>query len=151
MRDYTRTAERYFCQLPGVRSDIRQTDLLDSDKISWFRAADAVLLPFRAPEAVEPALSLLEAMACGAVTVATPAANRSGLIRHGTTGLLYDGPEQLAATLADVLDQRIGPAIGEHARLTVLERHSLATVAAAAQQLWLHLEERSRRKRDWRS
>jgi glycosyltransferase involved in cell wall biosynthesis len=145
---YRRAATRQLRAVPGLVAEVRQTDLTDADKVAWLRAADAVLLPFSAPEAVEPPLSLLEAMACGALPVVTPAANRSGLIRSGDNGLVYEAPAQLAAVLSDLLERGDGAVLGERARHAVLERHSPAAVAAAANALWARVEHTPGRSTD---
>jgi len=111
------------------------------DKIAWLHAADAILLPFLAPEAVEPPMTLLESMACGAVIITSPAANRSGLITSGSTGLVYHSPAELAHCLTEVLgNSQRAEMMGIQARQAVLERHSYAAVANVTADLWRRLE-----------
>jgi glycosyltransferase involved in cell wall biosynthesis len=136
-----RAAEQDLQGIPGVGVDVTLHNLQDVDKIAWLQAADAVLLPFLAPEAVEPPMTLLEAMACGALIITSPAANRSGLIVSGSTGLAYDSPDQLAGCLSDVLaNPQRSKLMGQQARQAVLERHSFDAVSNVAADLWRHLE-----------
>jgi glycosyltransferase involved in cell wall biosynthesis len=109
--------------------------------LAWLRAADAVLLPFVAPEAVEPPITLLEAMACGATIVASPAANRSGLIQSGVNGYVFHSPDEFARILSSAVSD-IGShlGMGEAARRTVLAHHSFEAVANASARLWQQVE-----------
>jgi glycosyltransferase involved in cell wall biosynthesis len=133
----SRLAEMKLRGLPGVAIDIRLGSLDESAKVNVFQAADAVLLPFTAPEAVEPPLTLIEAMACEATVLVTPAANRSGLIRSDHNGFVAETPVELAQQLAAVLHAPDGFAeLGRNARLSALERHSFAAVAAATSPVW---------------
>ncbi|MDQ6673871.1 MAG: glycosyltransferase family 4 protein [Chloroflexota bacterium] len=137
----SRVAERLLRDVAGVAVDVRLGSLAEPSKIALFRASDAVLLPFAATEAVEPPLTLIEAMACGANVVATPAANRSGLIRSGYNGFIGDTPAQFSARLADALALPRGTSrLGNNARRSVLDRHSFAAVGDATAGVWRHVE-----------
>jgi glycosyltransferase involved in cell wall biosynthesis len=127
--------------IPNVSVEVRMQNLEDPDKLAWLRAADAVLLPFVAPEAVEPPITLLEAMACGATIVTSPAANRSELIRSGVNGYVYHSADEFARLLSNVVSD-IGsqPPLGEAARRTVLAHHSFQAVAEATARLWQQVE-----------
>jgi glycosyltransferase involved in cell wall biosynthesis len=127
--------------IPNVSVDVRMQNLDDGDKLAWLRAADAVLLPFVAPEAVEPPITLLEAMACGATIVASPAANRSGLIQSGVNGYVFHSPDEFARILSSAVSD-IGShlGMGEAARRTVLAHHSFEAVANASARLWQQVE-----------
>jgi hypothetical protein len=59
--------------------------------------------------------ALLEAMACGAVPIVLNNPVESGIVQHGVTGFVVEGPETFAATVRYLLDhpeerQRIGEA-----------------------------------------
>src|SRR5262249_6391322 len=110
---------------------IELRDLDEEQKIALYCASDIVLLPFGAPVAVEPPLTLLEAMACQAVVAAAPAANRSQIIADRWNGIAYSSPEDLARHLAQLhaLGQPIQRALGAAARASVVERYSFASVA----------------------
>jgi glycosyltransferase involved in cell wall biosynthesis len=127
--------------IPNVSVDVRMQNLDDGDKLAWLRAADAVLLPFVAPEAVEPPITLLEAMACGATIVTSPAANRSGLIQSGVNGYVFHSPDEFARILSNAVSD-IGShlGMGEAARRTVLAHHSFEAVANATARLWQQVE-----------
>jgi len=121
---------------------LARADLADAEKILWFRAANVILFPFVAPESVEPPLTLLEAMACGATVLATPVANRSRLVEAGKNGLLYHDAEELVRKLALVSHpcrERLD-AMGAVARETVIKRHGFAVLSRAASDLWTRIE-----------
>jgi glycosyltransferase involved in cell wall biosynthesis len=125
----------------GVRARVELRDLEDNQKAALYSAADAVLLPFAAPVAVEPPLTLLEAMACGAGVVASPHANRSRIVAHEVNGQLFHSPEGLARALRLLagLDARWGAELGRAARATVEAGHSFGAAAASVGALWRSL------------
>jgi glycosyltransferase involved in cell wall biosynthesis len=130
----------------NILVDIRSGDLSDTQKVAWLQAADTVLLPFAVPEAVEPALTLLEALACGAVVVATRVANRSGIICDLKNGFIYDGPEQLADVLTTIFNGQGSPlSVAESARRTVEAQFSYAPVANSLERVWRQVERGSSR------
>jgi glycosyltransferase involved in cell wall biosynthesis len=122
----------------GAPLGVRLQDLDDEGKALAYSAADVVLLPFAAPVAVEPPLTLLEALSCGAAVLAAPDANRSGIVEHGRTGLTYDGPEQLAARLCEL--HALGPewraALGAAGRAEVVGRFGRAAALTALEDVW---------------
>jgi glycosyltransferase involved in cell wall biosynthesis len=142
LAECARIVEEELRDIPGVTVDVVLHDLDDAAKLGWLRAADAVLLPFMSPEAVEPPITLLEAMACGAMIISSPAANRSGLIQPGVTGQVYRSPAELAIMLSKTIDDAGGAqAIRAAARQAVLARHGFAAVAAATTELWQRVED----------
>jgi glycosyltransferase involved in cell wall biosynthesis len=111
--------------------------------VLWLQAADAVLLPFAHPESVEPPLTLLEALACGATIIVTSQANRSAVVRDGHNGYLYQGA-QLGAQLCKVFRQpEAQTMVAEHGRATVLSEYSFAATADATERLWRNVGERT--------
>lgn len=141
LRECSLAAERALTRLPGVRAEVRLASVDEKTKVTFLQAADAVLFPFEAPEVVEPPLTLIEAMACGATIIATPAANRSALIVSGHNGYICADQQQFAARLAQVLTCLGGNSVlPENARSSALQRHSFAAVGAATAQVWQHLE-----------
>ena len=130
-----------------VTTNVR--DLSDDEKALVYVAADALLLPFSAPVAVEPPLTLLEGMACGAIPLVAPFANRSSIVRQGVNGFEWDSAESLANTL--VVLTRCTPAertaISEHARHLAATGYSIATAGAALRDLWTAID-RSPRPRE---
>jgi glycosyltransferase involved in cell wall biosynthesis len=125
-------------------------DLTEEQKITLYSAADVVLLPFAAPVAVEPPLTLLEAMSCGAAVAVAPAANRSQLIADQGNGVVFGSPEQLAQRLAQL---HAGGAsyrarLGAAARASVIEQHSFVAVARSLAALWGRIEHRSATRKD---
>lgn len=129
--------------IPHADIQVACTNLNAEEKVCWLQAADVMLLPFLAAESVEPPLTLLEAMACGAVPLVTPVANRSALVESGRNGFVCTTSQELAAALASVFGTRAEgtlPAMQEAARATILQRHSMAAAAQAAMRLWDRLE-----------
>jgi glycosyltransferase involved in cell wall biosynthesis len=126
----------------GLQVDVRHQDLDDAQKAALYAAADVVLLPFAAPVAVEPPLTLLEAMACEAAVLVSPHANRSQLVSHWSNGALFHTPAELTARLRQL--HEFGPrrqsVLGAAARATVVGRYSIATAAQALAALWGSLE-----------
>jgi glycosyltransferase involved in cell wall biosynthesis len=122
----------------GAPMRVRLEDLADDRKALVYAAADVVLLPFAAPVAVEPPLTLLEALACGATVLVAPNANRSGLVEHGRTGMTYDGGEALAERLVEL--DALGPAgraaLGAAGRELVVGTFGHAAALAALERLW---------------
>jgi glycosyltransferase involved in cell wall biosynthesis len=120
---------------------VKLRDLSEEQKIALYCAADVVLLPFSAPVAVEPPLTLLEAMACQATVAVAPAANRSQLVANRWNGIAYSAPEQLAQQLVQLhaLGAPVQRALGAAARASVVERHSFAAVAQVLAGLWREL------------
>ena len=128
--------------IPGVTATINLADLTDSEKAAWFQAADLVLVPFTAPVAIDPPLTMVEAMACGALVLATPQANRSALIDTGCNGLLFETASDLAQALCTYhqRSQAWAAQLCRSARATVLQRHSFRAATEAMTLLWDKLE-----------
>jgi glycosyltransferase involved in cell wall biosynthesis len=122
---------------------VEPRDLSEEQKIALYCAADVVLLPFSAPVAVEPPLTLLEAMACQAIVAVAPAANRSQIVANRRNGIAYSSPEDLARRLTQLhaLDNPVQRALGAAARASVVERYSFAAVAQVLARLWRELGE----------
>ena len=126
--------------------DVNLEDLTEARKAELYSSADVMLYPYLRPVAVEPPLTLLEAMACEAVPVGTASANRSGVIVDGENGFIYDGTEQLTAQLARfaALGPRERARLGEAARRSIVERFGRAATATQLERLWGELAERRR-------
>ncbi len=122
---------------------VEPRDLSEEQKIALYCAADVVLLPFSAPVAVEPPLTLLEAMACQATVAVAPAANRSRIVANRWNGIAYCAPEDLARRLVQLhaLGEPVQRALGAAARASVVERYSFAAVAQVLAGLWRELGE----------
>jgi glycosyltransferase involved in cell wall biosynthesis len=121
----------------GLTVDVRSVNLPDDSKVDWLRAADAVVLPFAEPETVEPPLTLLEAMACGAPVIVTPAANRSGIVRDGRNGYISPSAAAFGGPLQRILTQGSGSLqVAEEARRTITEAFSIQAVGRKTTRLW---------------
>ena len=121
---------------------VEPRDLSEERKIALYCAADVVLLPFSAPVAVEPPLTLLEAMACQATVAVAPAANRSQIVANRWNGIAYSAPEDLARRLVQLheLGEPVQRALGVAARASIVERYSFAAVASVLSGLWRELD-----------
>jgi glycosyltransferase involved in cell wall biosynthesis len=117
---------------------IHLEDLADARKAEVFSAADLVILPFAAAVAVEPPLTLLEAMACEAVVAVSPAANRSGLVRPGATGLAFADADSLAACIVEAAatGEPERRALGARARAEVTAKHGRESVGRSLNRVW---------------
>jgi glycosyltransferase involved in cell wall biosynthesis len=117
---------------------IHLEDLPDDRKAEVFSAADLVILPFAAAVAVEPPLTLLEAMACEAVVAVSPAANRSALVTPGDTGLTFSDAPSLAACIADAaaLGEPGRRALGARARRDVAAKHGRESLGRSLSAVW---------------
>lgn len=118
--------------------EVRLQDLNEEQKTAVYNAADVVLLPFAERAAVDPPLTLLEAMACGAVVAVSPAANQAAVVQDGTNGLVIGTLGELGARLEQLV--AAGPdyrtKLMAQARATMSEQYSFAAVAVALEQLW---------------
>jgi glycosyltransferase involved in cell wall biosynthesis len=120
-----------------VATTIELRDVDRAAKPNVYCAADAVLVPFAAPVAVEPPLTLLEAMACEATVIAAPHANRSRVIDNGRNGYIFEDAHGLADALRRAATNgRAGAGLGMSARTTVSNRFSAAATLAALDDLW---------------
>lgn len=122
----------------GAPMRVRLEDLDDARKALVYSAADVVLLPFTAAVAVEPPLTLLEAMSCGAVVLVAPHANRSGIVEHGVTGMTYEGAAELAVRLGELGSLGVGgrAALGEAARNQIVRTFGHSAATGALERLW---------------
>jgi glycosyltransferase involved in cell wall biosynthesis len=138
-------AEQHLCRASAssaVPVALQLRDLREDEKHMLYSAADVVLLPFAAPVAVEPPLTLLEAMACGATVAVAPAANRSAVVADGVNGATFDTPELLGARLGELFDlgALYRAALGAAARATIEARFGFAAVARALEAVWDSVE-----------
>jgi glycosyltransferase involved in cell wall biosynthesis len=149
LRTSLHSAAKALLSTSEVAVEFRADDLSEAGKVTWLQAADAVLIPFAHPEAVEPPLTLLEAMACGAVVVATPAANRSGIVRDGYNGYVYSDPETFAGPLSRlVTDPHSMNDVRAFARRSIEVGYSFDAVADATVRLWNALGKGARPQAD---
>lgn len=125
-------------------------DLTEERKTLLYSAADVTLLPFTAPVAVEPPLTLLEAMACQSAVAVAPYANRSRVVDDGVNGVLYDSDLELATCLKRLFN--LGPlgreALGQSARATIARGYSFEVTARAIEAMWLAIGLRHERTAD---
>ena len=115
---------RALCRELGTGDRVEFVGTVDPRPHYW--AADLVVLPSRWEG---QSLVLLEAMACGATVVASPAAASGFGRRHGVVDLGGLEVDELARTITELLTS---PAacreLGDRARSTVAERHSTSRV-----------------------
>lgn len=122
----------------SLRARVQVRDLDEAEKALFYNAADLLLLPFGAPVAVEPPLTLLEAMACQTCVVAYPYANRSGIVVQNQNGMTIADSTQLA----DAVEMYITASATERAhkqhmaRATIAQQFSFSAATAAVEALW---------------
>ncbi len=135
--------------LSTVRVTTTVRDLSEDEKVLVYHAADALLLPFAAPVAVEPPLTLLEGMACGAIPFVAPYANRSSIVSHGVNGFEWDGAGSLAGSLVELRRRSTAEvdAISRAARDVAVNGYGFAVAAAALSELWASIGRPSERGR----
>lgn len=111
-----------------------------SETLKFLHASDVFVLPSRwegLPNA------LLEAMACGLITIATPIAGIPFLIKHGINGILINGPgvEALEESLINCMENlSTYRALGKVARQTIFKDcYDLDSVADLVHQLFRSL------------
>ena len=129
------------CERAAVSAKVRLKDLTDEQKSQVSSAADVMLFPFTAAVAIEPPLTLVEAMASGAIVVAAPFANQSGLVRDGENGIAVLSNGELGAVLARIrgFSPAQRAALGDAARETAISRFSVASATAEMERLWRDL------------
>lgn len=122
----------------GAPLAVRLEDLDEDRKALVYNAADVVLLPFTAPVAVEPPLTLLEAMASEATVLVAPAANRSGLVVDGRTGFTYGDADELAQRIEALhaLGEEGRRELGRAGRQLVVERFGRVVALRSLEALW---------------
>jgi glycosyltransferase involved in cell wall biosynthesis len=122
---------------------IRAKDLTDTEKTLVYSAADVFLFPcFVTRTAIQPPLTVLEAMASGAVVVAPKIPLLSEIIIDNNNGFLFSNSDydNLADRLADVLvdtDRKI--AVSKRARQTIEQKASLLTTGAKVAEIHRNL------------
>jgi len=118
-------------------------DLTDTEKNMIYSAADVFLFPhFETKTAIEPPLTVLEAMASGAVVVAPETSSLSEIIVDGKNGFLFGNSDfdDLAKVLANVLSNTgLGGTISQPARQTIEEKASLLITGARIVELYRSL------------
>jgi D-inositol-3-phosphate glycosyltransferase len=122
----------------GAPLRVRLEDLSDQRKALVYSAADVLLLPFAAPVAVEPPLTLLEGLSCGAAALVAPNANRSGIVEHGKTGMAYDGADSLAERLVELaaLGEPGRALLGAAGRARIVGTFGHTAAGASLERLW---------------
>jgi len=96
------------------------------EKVNLYNSADIVIFPFTGfVGATQPPLSLLEAMSCGKIVVATKTQDTQQVVKHGYNGLFINdlNPLQLAEIIL-VLTSQKAKFIGYNARKTILDKFS---------------------------
>ena len=113
-------------------------DLNESEKALIYSAVDVVLLPFTAAVAVEPPLTLLEAMACEASVLVAPYANRSDVVKDGINGVLFNSVEKLAERLKDLhtMSAEGRARLGREARATIARDYTFTSASESIGKLW---------------
>jgi len=100
----------------------------------WLRRAHAYACPMVSGTGIKN--KLLEAMACACACVATARACQGLDVRHGRELLVGETADEIAAALADVLeDEQLAARVGSAGREYVLRSHSWSGVADAYERL----------------
>jgi glycosyltransferase involved in cell wall biosynthesis len=109
-------------------------DLTDTEKNIVYNAADVFLFPrFAAKTAIEPPLTVLEAMACAAPVVTPKIPSLSEIIADNENGFLFEPKNHydLANKLTNVAaDTNLRTKVSRHARETIIQKASLPIIGA---------------------
>jgi glycosyltransferase involved in cell wall biosynthesis len=105
--------------------------LNQKEKVDLYNLADIVIFPYKGFVAADPPLTLLEAMSCGKIVVASKVQSIPRIIRHGVNGLLVDKPrsQQLAETINYALTSTQVEKIQTNARSTIIDNFSGSKIA----------------------
>jgi len=119
-------------EVPGV--DVRRTPWAIDTEVDVLATFDVGLMPLTDDpwSRGKGGYKILQYMAMGIPTVASPVGINADLVQHGTTGFLGSSVDEwLAALEALISDPDRRRAIGERARHEAIERHSLERHAPA--------------------
>jgi len=86
-----------------------------------YSAVDALIYPVEREGAVEPPLTVLEAMSCECIVIAYRNAITSNLLSDGYNGFLFSSTEDLVKILRDLINRGPDEVIARNARKTVMD------------------------------
>ena len=102
--------------------------LSEEEKLDYYYLADIVIFPWTQSfvGAVEPPLTLLEAMSCGKIVVASKVESMTQIVQHNKNGILVDtvSPDKLIEGIMHALTLRKTNRIQTNARKTIIESFS---------------------------
>jgi len=100
--------------------------LRNEEKVELYSNADVVIFPFEGFMGIDPPATLLEAMSCGKIVVASRIQSMPYIIKDGFNGILVDPltPEKLAEQLKFTLTSEEAKKMGANARETILQHFS---------------------------
>jgi len=113
------------------RVHIAVVDLAEDAKAAAYNAGDLVLFPSHGPTAVDPPLTVLEAMACGRVVLASPVQSVPLVITQNENGLLADfrSPKETCELMYSLYrDEERRGRIGAKARSLMVDQYSMDKV-----------------------
>jgi glycosyltransferase involved in cell wall biosynthesis len=131
-----------FSREKELKFTIHQKDLSIEEKVCLYQNASIVLLPFQGPVAVEPPLTLIEAMSCGAIVAASAESNRSKIISDSKNGFLFSSADELADTIIEIAGQKESLLkIRQNARAVVDDKFGFDKISIQLRNIWRELEE----------
>ncbi|OPZ83521.1 MAG: putative teichuronic acid biosynthesis glycosyltransferase TuaC [bacterium ADurb.Bin429] len=139
--------KRYLRQYPALRKDLHVVDYLRDreELVHYYNLMDVVLSPSLWDGMPN---SVLEAMACGRVVLASNAGGIRDIITHGETGFMLDIHDlpRLGEAALELLDAgaRVRDEIGRNARRHVKTHHSPETEVAQLLSLYRGVLEKRR-------
>jgi len=102
--------------------------LSEEEKLDYYNSADSVIFPWTRSfvGAVEPPLTLLEAMSCGKIVVASKVEGITQIVEHDTNGILVDivSADKFAEGITHALTLKKTNRIQINARQTIINRFS---------------------------
>jgi len=88
-----------------------------------YSSIDALIYPVKREGAIEPPLTILEAMSCECIVVAYRNIVTSKLILDGYNGFTFSDSEDLAKIIRHLIDGRLDGRIAENARKTIVKSY----------------------------
>jgi len=137
---------RYYNKLTGLIERLNLTkhvflsinNLNEKEKLAFYNISDVFLFPALTPQAIDPPLTVLEAMSCGRIVLATPVQSLPYEINHMVNGILAN-PRSLSQYYLILLrlckDVESYKQIGMNARKSVLKTHSFSIVSQKIRKL----------------
>jgi len=88
-----------------------------------YSSIDALIYPVKREGAIEPPLTILEAMSCECIVMAYRNIVTSKLILDGYNGFTFSDSEDLAKIIRHLIDGRLDGRIAENARKTIVKSY----------------------------
>jgi glycosyltransferase involved in cell wall biosynthesis len=137
---------RYYDNLTGLIERLNLTkhvflsinNLNEEKKLALYNISDVFLFLALTPEAIDPLLTVLEAMSCGRIVLATPVQSLPHMIHNMNNGILINpcSLDQYCSILVELCkDIDSYRQIGMNARRSILNSHSFSVISQKIRKL----------------